>query len=161
MTHLEGLRALEDATDCAGAAREQHELAVVSVATINAVLDHLAEAARRRADEPGFLGHIVKTEHSMRLIPPGEDLAFLPTELRGEVIPVYDGPQTVTHTDSAYPQRDGWIWTPKKPTPAMLERAAFNLCATYGVEFVQPLGQFVEDAYAELLAAAPKPDSAP
>lgn len=53
--------------------------------------------------------------------------------------------------------RPGWVMVPREPTPAMLERAAFNLCAEYGVEFVKPLGQFAQDAYAELLSAAPKP----
>lgn len=55
------------------------------------------------------------------------------------------------------PEREGWVLAPKVPTPAMMERAAFNLCAEYGVEFVRPLGQFAQDAYAELLSAAPKP----
>jgi hypothetical protein len=58
---------------------------------------------------------------------------------------------------SGPPEREGWVLAPKVLTPAMMERAAFNLCAEYGVEFVQPLGQFVKDAYAELLSAAPTP----
>ncbi len=55
------------------------------------------------------------------------------------------------------PVPDGWKMVPVEPTPAMLERAAFNLCVEYGVEFVKPLGTFVKDAYAELLAASPPP----
>ncbi|MFZ2252643.1 MAG: hypothetical protein WAW13_00545 [Minisyncoccia bacterium] len=51
-------------------------------------------------------------------------------------------------------QRSGWVMVPRKALPAMLERAAFNLCAEYGVEFVKPLGKFVEDAYEELVSAA-------
>lgn len=51
-------------------------------------------------------------------------------------------------------QRAGWVMVPRKALPAMLERAAFNLCAEYGVEFVKPLGKFVEDAYEELVSAA-------
>jgi len=60
----------------------------------------------------------------------------------------------------ADPEREGWVLVPRKATTAMMERTAFNLCAEYGVEFVQPLGQFVEDAYAELLSAVPKPEAA-
>ncbi len=54
-------------------------------------------------------------------------------------------------------EAEGWKLVPTKALPAMLERAAFNLCAEYGVEFVKPLGKFAQDAYAELLSAAPKP----
>lgn len=45
MTYEEGLLELEDATDCAGAAREDHEMVTVSVGAINAVLDRLEALA--------------------------------------------------------------------------------------------------------------------
>lgn len=51
-------------------------------------------------------------------------------------------------------EREGWVMVPREAMPAMLEQAAFNMCAEYGVDFVKPLGQFVKDAYAELVAAA-------
>jgi len=61
---------------------------------------------------------------------------------------------TPLYTSPALAEPDGWVMVPRKALPAMMERAAFNLCAEYGVDFVRPLGKFAEDAYEELVAAA-------
>jgi hypothetical protein len=71
-----------------------------------------------------------------------------------EVQPLY-----ASREGEGWREAEGWKLVPTKALPAMLERAAFNLCAEYGVEFVKPLGKFVEDAYEELVSAAPAPPS--
>lgn len=53
---------------------------------------------------------------------------------------------------------DGWKLVPTKATDRMLEQAAFNLCAEFGVETIKPLGKIVAAAYEELVSAATSPN---
>lgn len=48
----------------------------------------------------------------------------------------------------------GGVEVPIEPTAYMLERAAFNLCAAFGVEFTRANERFVRVAWHELVLAA-------
>lgn len=77
----------------------------------------------------------------------------------GQAKQISEARAVLSREGEGWREAEGWKLVPTKALPAMLERAAFNLCAEYGVEFVKPLGKFVEDAYEELVSAAPAPPS--